>query len=338
MKHIALILIFSSFLISGCGQKQKKAEDAKQISEWSCTHPENLQQIESTLKNDYLKKIDKKILQENAYTADQDILNKINRGLSFKINQVRTLTADTSKTNKLECEGQIVVQFPKGLQQRAENAFTERNDCYEDCYERENPINLRDYIEEQAANLVLENDQLKGKFNFQIIKTDKDGYSLNVNNQENVISSVSEIALHAVLYKAYVNENKMLKERDSIDKKQDVVQKELAQKVMDIRQKELDLDKKKQVELLNQTWDLFSNEQKEQLKQEQKDWFEKRDVDCQVLAQRYNIYRDDDTEVYQKQSNYWDNAMIEQSQQMQYTKCFNSRTQDRIESLKKQLN
>lgn len=105
MKHIALILIFSSFLISGCGQKQKKAEDAKQISEWSCTHPENLQQIESTLKNDYLKKIDKKILQENAYTADQDILNKINRGLSFKINQVRTLTADTSKTNKLECEG-----------------------------------------------------------------------------------------------------------------------------------------------------------------------------------------------------------------------------------------
>ena len=64
---------------------------------------------------------------------------------------------------------------------------------------------------------------------------------------------------------------------------------------MDVRKKELDAEKAKQVERLNQAWDQFTPEQKAQLQQDQSDWFEKRDVDCKVLSQKsvYDIAEKD---------------------------------------------
>jgi uncharacterized protein YecT (DUF1311 family) len=85
------------------------------------------------------------------------------------------------------------------------------------------------------------------------------------------------------------------------------------------------------VERLNQTWDRFSSEQKAQLQQDQSDWFEKRDVDCKVLAQTsiHNI-AEKDRETYQQHYDYWDEQMRAQNQDMQYTKCFNQKTSERI--------
>ena len=111
----------------------------------------------------------------------------------------------------------------------------------------------------------------------------------------------------------------------------EAAQTDLAQKAMSVRQKELDAEKAKQVERLNQVWDQFTPEQKAQLQQDQSDWFEKRDVDCKVIAQK-NVYQlaDNDKEVYQKKSDYWDDAMRQQNEAMQYTKCFNQKTTERI--------
>ena len=100
---------------------------------------------------------------------------------------------------------------------------------------------------------------------------------------------------------------------------------------MDIRNKELDAEKSKQVDRLNLTWDKFSAEQKMQLQQDQSDWFEKRDIDCKVLSQKnVNEIAEKDQETYQKQSNYWDESMRQQDQQIQYTKCFTQKTVERV--------
>ena len=79
------------------------------------------------------------------------------------------------------------------------------------------------------------------------------------------------------------------------------------------------------------TWDNFSPEQKTQLQQDQADWFEKRDVDCKVLSQKrvYDI-AENERETYQKHYSYWDDALTEQNQEMQYTRCFNQRTTERV--------
>ena len=49
------------------------------------------------------------------------------------------------------------------------------------------------------------------------------------------------------------------------------------------------------MERLNQTWDNFTEEQKQQLQQDQTDWFEKRDVDCKVISQK-SVYQMTDSE------------------------------------------
>ncbi len=60
------------------------------------------------------------------------------------------------------------------------------------------------------------------------------------------------------------------------------------------------------VERLNQTWDNFTEEQKQQLQQDQTDWFEKRDVDCRMSISQKSVYQmtDSEKETYQKQSQY----------------------------------
>ena len=67
------------------------------------------------------------------------------------------------------------------------------------------------------------------------------------------------------------------------------------------------------------------------MQQDQSEWFEKRDVDCKVISQKsVGQLSDSEKETYQKQSNYWDDALSTQNQEMQYTYCFNQRTAERI--------
>ena len=106
------------------------------------------------------------------------------------------------------------------------------------------------------------------------------------------------------------------------------------QKAMDIRNKELESEKTSLVESLNQAWDSLADEQRIEIKQAQADWFEKRDVDCKVLAQK-SVYSlsDNEKETYQKQYQYWNDQMKQQNERMQYIKCFNAETKKRISYL-----
>lgn len=331
MKKLALITALScTLLISGCDFFKHKKDDtnAKEMSEWSCTNQDNINQIQQYLKDEYLKQVDKNLRDTNYYEADQVLLNQINSGLKFEIKNIRTVTADPKTATQLECESQLVVHFPKGLQKRAENAYLEQP-C-EEC-EREGNTTLRDHLEAGEYKLTLDNDTLKGAFNYDITKTDKEGLSLNVQNQSAVIDGVALVAVNAVQYEAYVKANKNNQEQNEKSNVENAEQTALAQKSMDIRKKELDEDKAKQVDRLNQTWDRFTDEQKAQLQQDQSEWFEKRDVDCKVISQKsVGQLSDSEKETYQKQSNYWDDALSAQNQEMQYTNCFNQRTAERI--------
>ena len=338
---LIITAVSSTLMLSGCDYfKKKKDETNASLSEWSCTNPENLNQIQNYLKNEYLKEVNNS-LANSSYEADQALLQKINNGLKFEVKGVRTVTTDPSKTNQLECESQLVVQFPKGLQQRAENAYAEYNhQCHGDeCGEGGGFRTLRESIESGESKLVLNNDQLKGSFKYNVVKTDQDGLSLDVLKQDAVIQGVTSVTVKAVQYAAYMKENKNSQDQEQVSQNEDRAQRDLAQRSMDIRKKELDEDNAKQVERLNQTWDRLSEEKKVQLKQDQSDWFEKRDVDCKVISQKpVGELSDSDRETYQRQYQYWDESLSQQNKDMQYTKCFNQRTAERIIYLNNSIN
>ncbi|MBJ9984867.1 DUF1311 domain-containing protein [Acinetobacter sp. S40] len=323
-------VLLTTTLFVGCDYfKNKKTENkAHNISNFSCTDPDNLNKIQINLKAEYIKVIEKNLRQSSRYDeADQNLLEKINKGLRFEIKTIRTLTEDIKTAKELNCESQMVVSFPKGLIQRAENAYQ----AYIENVEVEGYPTVKDYLDDNESGLTVTDDELRGNFLYSITKTDKEGLSLSVQNQKEILEDVAFITKHAVLFESYVKKNK---EYHSIMQDNDqkyAAQYNLAKQAMDIRKKELEAEKQKQVERLNQTWDNFTEEQRERFKQDQADWFEKRDIDCKVIAQKpvYEI-PENERETYQKQSDYWDEVLNDQNIEVQYTKCFNQRTIERV--------
>lgn len=337
MKKLMISTVLSSsFLFVGCDffkkenvTKENEAE-AKLLQDWSCTAPTNLEQIQSHLRAEYLKELDKRLRHSN-YTADLALLEKIKKGIKFEIKGVTTLTSEDEKNSKeLKCTSQLIIHLPKGLQQRAENAFLERP-C-EECGDYENNYTLHDALE--SDDYTFNNDQLLSNLRYMITKTDQDGLHLSVSNQISVIEGVVSVSQYAAEYEDYVKENKQDDERQKQYTKENIEQMALAQKAMDIRNKELEKEKALSVERLNQAWDALSDEQRDEMKQTQADWFEKRDVDCKVIAQK-SVYSlsDHEKETYQKQFNYWNEQMQQQNERMQYIKCFNEETKNRISYL-----
>lgn len=335
MNKLLIIGVFLTCLpLLGCDKfKPKNKDDSQAVaSEWNCTSDDNIKDLQAFLKQEYLKQIDKQLRSSSDYEADQALLKKINDSLKFSIKEIRTITTDSKATSALECEGQIVVNFPKGLLKRAENAYLEHGYECEEC-EGEGSVyrTLIDYLEAREVPLTIQDDLVKGKFYFNVIKTDKEGYGLSVQQQDDVISTVALITEKAVLYEAYVKENERNREYSAQSQAQHAEQVELAIKAMNIRKKELEDDKAKVVERLNLTWDNFSDEQRTQLKQDQSEWFEKRDIDCKVISQK-DVYDtpESERETYQKQSSYWDDELRAQNTAMQYNKCFIQRSNERI--------
>lgn len=335
-KAFVISMMASSLLLGACDQfKNKKDETVlSTASVWSCTNESHIKGLQEFLKSEYLKNVDKRLRNSSHYTADESLLKTINDSLKFDLKNIRTITQDPKNTSQLECEGELVVNFPKGLQKRAENAYLEQNvGCEEGC-ERDGESGystLNDYLEEREVPLTIRDDLIKGNFKFDVLKTDKDGYTVNAQHQNDVIDAVALVTVKAVQYEAYVKQNEELREEATQISVQDAAQTELALKAMNIRKKEIDADKLKVVDRLNQTWDRFSDEQRAKLQEDQSDWFEKRDVDCKVISQkRVGDLSENDRETYQKQYQYWDNAMFTQNTEMEYNKCFTQRTNERI--------
>lgn len=336
-KLLISVVMCSTLIFVGCDLFKNKADAEKNVADkplledWSCTAEANLTQIQNHLKDEYLKELDRSLRRSN-YPADQEILEKIKKGIKFELKGVTTLTQDVKTAKELECSSQLIVHLPKGLQQRAENSFLEHpcDEC-ESQYDHERSFTLHDFLEEGEFGLSLKNNQLHSKFNYGITKTDKEGLSLSVPNQISVIDGVVVVSKYASEYEAYVKENKELHKNSKQYEEERTAQIALAQKSMDIRKKELESEKGSIVERLNQTWDRLSDEQKEKLKQNQAEWFEKRDVDCKVLAQKsVHALSDNEEETYQKHNQYWSEDMFAQNTEMQYTKCFNQKTTERI--------
>ncbi|ALH96409.1 hypothetical protein [Acinetobacter equi] len=339
MKQLMIIgVLSSSLLFTGCDLLKKENEakendaESKLLQDWSCTAPANLEQIQNHLRDEYIKELDKR-LRHSSYVADLSLLEKIKKGIKFEIKGVTTLTPDDDKNGKdLKCTSQLIIHLPKGLQQRAENAFLERP-CEECDHEyNNNNYTLHDALE--SDDYIFKNDQLLSDLRYAITKTDKDGLYLSVSNQIAVIEGIVSVSQYAAEYEAYVKENKQDKERIKQHEQEHMEQTELAQKAMDIRNKELESEKTSLVESLNQAWDSLADEQRIEIKQAQADWFEKRDVDCKVLAQK-SVYSlsDNEKETYQKQYQYWNDQMKQQNERMQYIKCFNAETKKRISYL-----
>ena len=339
-KYMVVSVLSTALLLTGCDffkQKKEPTEPEKNpvkkevVADFSCTHPDNVQQVQQYLKEQYLTELDRRLRQSENYEVDQDLLDKINKNLKFELSSIRTANEQPDQATQLNCESQLVVHFPPGLQERAENAYAEVQKNCEECEGERSTQTLKDYLEENEGGLTLANNLLKGKFYYDVTKTDQEGISLSVQNENAVLDGVVFITKNAVQYAAYLKENENITSQASASEKQYSEQTVLAKRAMDIRKKELDEDRTKQVERLNMTWDNFSPEQKTQLQQDQTEWFEKRDVDCKVLSQKrvYDI-AENERETYQKHYSYWDDALTEQNQEMQYTRCFNQRTTERV--------
>lgn len=332
-KVLALVLMSSGIMLSGCDyfKNKKDKEEAATATQWSCTHPDNILAIKKQLTEQYLKQVDRDLRESQYYEADQKLLQTINQGLNFDIQDIRTVNEDNADATKLKCEAQLVVSFPKGLQQRAENAYAEHN---KDCDECEENLTLQDYLEAGDAALRLQNNKLLGQLKYDLTKTDKEGYRLHTDPQNEVVDGLSLVVVKAVQFAAYAKENKQYQDSVTQYDTEHLKQQALAQSVMDIRAKELRTEKASQVEFLNETWDSLSEEKRKALKQEQTAWFEKRDVECKVLSQkRVSDLDDHEKETYQKHADYWNDAMHQQNQAMQYDKCFIEKTIERRQYL-----
>lgn len=331
-KALAIFLMSSGVLLSGCDYfKNKKDKTDETASTWSCTHPENITNLQKQLTEQYLKQVNRDLRESKYYEADEQLLRTINQNLKFDITEIRTVSADAKDTSKLSCEAQLVVNLPKGLQQRATNAFAEHN---KDCEECEENQTLQDYIEAGDASVRMLNNQLAGPLKYNLSKTDKEGIRLHTDAQNAVIDGLSFMVVKAVQFASYAKENKTISDAEKAFDAEHDKQQALAQSAMNIRQKELKVEKASQVEFLNETWESLSEETRQALQQEQKAWFEKRDVECKVLAQR-DVYdmSDREKETYQKHADYWNAEMRKQNQAMQYDKCFILKTIERREEL-----
>ena len=86
---------------------------------------------------------------------------------------------------------------------------------------------------------------LKRSFNYQLIKTDKEGIQLQLPKENTVLDGLVYITEKAVQLAAYEAENRDIAERQDAYGQQYAEQQELAQKSMDIRQKELMMTSRK---------------------------------------------------------------------------------------------
>lgn len=331
-KALAVLLISSGMVLSGCDYfKNKKDQTEEAATTWSCTHAENITTLQKQLTGQYLKQVERDLRESKYYEADQQLLRTINQNLKFDINEIRTVTTDAKDATKLSCEAQLVVHLPKGLQQRATNAYAENN---KDCEECEDNRSLQDYLEAGDASVRMLDNKLTGPFKYELTKTDQDGYRVHTDAQNEVLNGLSFMVVKAVQFAAYAKENKSAKDAEKEFDAEHDKQQALAQSAMNIRQKELSIEKASQVEFLNETWESLGEEMRQALKQEQKAWFEKRDVECKVLAQR-DVYdmSDREKETYQKHAEYWTAEMRKQNQAMQYDKCFIEKTIERRQEL-----
>lgn len=328
MKLILIPIAFmaTAVMLSACDLNKKKAPEESVQTEWNCINDQHIKALELELKSEYFKQLDRELRESSYYEVDQALLKTINANLNFELKNIRTMSEDALSSTKLECEASLVVKLPKGLLQRAENAHKEQ---FEGELEGDGMMTLVDGFDEQY-DIDINQNQLSGNFNYSLLKTDSDGIKLSAVKDNQVIYALLSVVRNAVLFEAYIKENKSLKtQHDQYDRKrQEQVQ--LAQKAMDLHKKELDAEKAKQVELLNLSWDGLDVEQQAQLKQDQARWFEKRNVDCKVLAQ--GDFEDKpmaQREVYQQHSQYWSEAMHNQNQLMQFDECFIRMTSER---------
>lgn len=331
-KVLAVLLMSSGMMLSGCDYfKNKKDKPEEAVKTWSCSNAENTANLKKQLTEQYLKQVNRDLRESKYYEADEQLLKTINQGLKFDVTEIRTVTTDAKDATKLSCEAQLVVNLPKGLQQRATNAFAEHN---KDCDECEENQTLQDYIEAGDASVRMLNNQLAGQLKYDLNKTDKEGIRLHTDGQNAVIDGLSFMVVKAVQFASYAKENKSVQDANNEYDAEHDKQQALAQSAMNIRQKELSVEKASQVEFLNETWESIGEDTRQALTQEQKAWFEKRDIECKVLAQR-DVYdmSDREKETYQKHADYWTAEMRKQNQAMQYDKCFIEKTIERRQEL-----
>lgn len=337
MKKAAVLSLVSCMsLLSACDyfDKSKKEEKAEVIStqdvEWSCTATKNVEEIQNRLKQSYLSEIEKE-LRHSEYEANLDLLQTINKSIRFEIKGITTLTTEKEQSKTLECSAQVIAHLPQGLMKRAENAFNARpcEECEGDRYVEN--YTLQDYFDDREFNVKLDQNKVTSALNYQVIQTDQDGVGLLSPSDTDVITGVVYLTKNAVEYEAYIKDNQDIQKNMAEYEAEHTEQQVLAQKAMDIRNKELDSEKANVVERLNDAWEQLTEETRQKFKQDQVEWFEKRDVDCKVLAQK-NVYElnESEKETYQKHSSYWNDNMRVQNRNMQYTKCFNQRTKERI--------
>ena len=326
--------IFASMtVITGCdlinkNKNEKKLESAE-LSDWSCTAPSNVKEIERFAQEEYVRIIDRRLGASDYYKPDLNLLSQINSSIRFELKSITT-SDQTNSNNQLNCSSQLVVHLPKGLGLRAENAYKEAP-CEYECEHGDAIGSLRDYIAEVYDNVTFGQDQVRGPYRYEIIKTDKEGQVLNISSTNGILDAVAKVTYNAVQFEAFRKDNLENSKNYEKYKLQNQQEQELASKAMQLRKSDIEKEQTSVVERLNLTWDNLNAEQKENLKADQTKWFERRDIDCKVLSQKaVTSIAEKERETYQQHYQYWDESMYETDRQMQYMKCFIQKTNERI--------
>ena len=327
---IAILGAFGFYYTTQKKAKTPKLADTPKTTEaktFSCADTNNLNALKQSLTTLIRNNAESNVkASKDAYDTKQ--LNEwLNSTQVVSIKNVRTKTKD-SEENLLVCESTVAVKASQEMWDNAKMAMDLPQICDSEGCESDSYIYS---LDERVGNsdLRLKKGVLEGSFEYRVSQTDEGDITLDLSKySSSAIDTVVEAISSAVRLDA-IKEQAAKFEANQSEKQA------LSQHAIEIRVKELGETQTRLDSELNEVWQEIGETNRNARREEQKDWLEKRDVECQLEGSKslYDL-SDDEKEPYQIGYESWTDEMRQQDAKIRTMKCSNKRTAARIKELR----
>lgn len=332
---LALIIFgaFGFYLATHKKTKVTKLEDTPKTTEaqtLSCSDTNNLNALKQSVNSLIRSNVQSSVKASKDHYDSKQLEDWLKSTQAISIKSVRTNTKE-SENNLLVCESTLSIKAPQAMWDNAQKAMDLPQICEGECEEENYIYSLDERI--SNSDLRFKNGILEGSFEYRISQTDQGDIALDLTKMtSSVIDTVVEAISSAVRLDA-IKEQAAKFEANQSEKQA------LSQHAIEIRVKELGETQARLDSELNQVWQEIGESNRNAHRDEQKEWLEKRDVECKLEGNKslYDL-SEDEKEPYQIGYESWTDEMRQQDAQIRTMKCSNKRTSARIKDLKVLIN
>lgn len=340
---IGLGIVGCSFLYFKNKAHQNEAPESIAVSHMtSCDEGEIVSVLSSRIQSDLRKKTDLELqtqMIDAGHSYDTVRLDHIFNSLKVSVENIRAQD-QTSSDGTLACVvsvrvkpfADVFVDANKSL--RASGASS--SDCTDGC--------------EEVTDQTLERQAIDSSFDYdsQSVVANNIRYTLQKDSDGQVVMTYTESepliqfmknAIVAALDLPNVLANNAQMQLDQDAQNVETNQKlELVQQSMNLRLKEVNAENMKANDQLNTIWQRAGVTVTQSLLEQQRDWLKKRDVDCQILAERswYDL-KDEEKPNYDLEHGSWNQSMTTTDKEIRRVICITKRTSDRIAPLTQEI-